>query len=222
MKPILEGIEIELGGETLELFAARAMFRRTTSTLLVADPHFGKAAAFRALGVYVPESTTDANVARLDALLEVTRARRLVFLGDFLHAKEGRHPATLDALDAWRSAHADVEMLLVRGNHDDCAGDPPGTLGIECVNGPVIEGPFAYAHKPKEVSGSYVLAGHVHPAVLLAGAGRQRARLACFWFGANVGVLPAFGEFTGLGDVSPAPGDDVWVIADDQLVQVRG
>ena len=218
---IIEGAEAVVAGETLELFAARAVFRRASGTLLVADPHFGKAAAFRAAGVYVPEATTNAAILRLDTLLPATGARRLIFLGDFLHAKEGRHPETLRVLTEWRASHRDVEMMIVRGNHDQCAGDPPETMGIACANGPVIEAPFAYAHKPGAVAGSYVLCGHVHPAVFLAGAGRQRARLPCFWFGSDVGVLPAFGEFTGVAEVSPAPGDGVWVIADDQLVEVR-
>jgi len=222
MNPMVEGTEAVIAGETLELFAARAVFRRSTSTLLVADPHFGKAAAFRAAGVFVPEATTAATLARLDALLEATSARRLIFLGDFLHAKEGRHPGTLQTLSQWRLRHSAVEMILVRGNHDECAGDPPEAMRIACVDGPVLEPPFAYAHRPREIRDAYVLAGHLHPGVVLLGAGRQRERLACFWFGSRVGVLPAFGEFTGLADVAPAPGDGVWVVADDQVVDVSG
>ena len=217
---IAEATPVMIAGETLHLFAARAVYRPSTSTLLVADLHFGKAAAFRAAGVYVPEATTDAILERLDALLQVTSARRIVFLGDLLHAKEGRHPDTLRAMMTWRSNHADVAMMLVRGNHDQCAGDPPDSMGITCLDSPVLEPPFAYAHKPRERAGSYVLCGHVHPAVLLSGAGRQRERLPCFWFGASVGVLPAFGEFTGLAEVQPATGDRVWVVADDELVAV--
>lgn len=217
---IAQATPVVIAGETLQLFAARAAYRATTSTLLVADPHFGKAAAFRAAGVYVPEATTDAILERLDSLLRLTGARRVVFLGDLLHAKEGRHPDTLHAMTTWRLKHADVDMMLVRGNHDQCAGDPPGSMGIRCVDGPVLEPPFAYAHKPAALAGAYVLAGHIHPAVLLSGAGRQWERLPCFWFGASVGVLPAFGEFTGLAEVQPEPDDSVWVVADEELVAV--
>ena len=48
----------------------------------------------------------------------------------------------------------------------------------------------------------------------------DRARLPCFWFGTSLGVLPAFGDFTGLADVDPAPSDQVWVIAGDQVMRV--
>ena len=218
----VEGTNIVVAGEAIELFAARAAYRPSNRTLLIADPHFGKAAAFRAAGVFVPEATTTAALARLEALIAATGAERIVFLGDFLHAREGRHPDTLESLARWREQHSALEMILVRGNHDQCAGDPPGHLRIDCLDGPLVEAPFVYAHRPKPSPDGYVLAGHIHPAVFLAGAGRQRERLSCFWFAGDVGVLPAFGEFTGLAEVSPAPNDRVWVIADDQLVEVRG
>jgi hypothetical protein len=34
-------------------------------------------------------------------------------------------------------------------------------------------------------------------------------------------VLPAFGEFTGLANVSPATADRVWVVAGESVVRVR-
>ena len=49
-----------------------------------------------------------------------------------------------------------------------------------------------------------------------AGAARLCRRLPCF--GAALGVLPAFGAFTGLQVVRPAPGEQVYAIADDRVV----
>ncbi len=213
---------VELRGEELVLFAERAAYRPATRTLLVADPHFGKAATFRAAGIPVPTGTTADGLARLDALIERTASRRIVFLGDFLHAREGRAAATLEALHAWRSRHAATEVLLVRGNHDRRAGDPPPELGIACADGPVVDPPFVLAHHPGESEAGYVLSGHLHPGVELAGPGRQRERLPCFWFSATSGVLPAFGDFTGLWPVTPAIGDRVFVVAGSDLVEYQG
>ena len=215
-----ESTAVDVAGERLVLLADRAVHWPAASTLVVADPHFGKPAAFRAAGVFVPRGTTVHSLGRLDALLAATGARRLVFLGDFLHAREGRHPETLAAIERWRAAHDAIVMTLVRGNHDRRAGDPTPAMRIACVDGPVREGPFALAHHPTVVAGAYVLAGHVHPGVVLAGAGRQRERLPCFWFGRDGAVLPAFGPFTGLAEIAPAPGDRVWVIAGDEVVAV--
>jgi DNA ligase-associated metallophosphoesterase len=216
---IIDGaIAIEAAGEELVLLPDRAVHWTARSTLLVADPHFGKAATFRAAGIFVPEETTAVTLARLDALIAATRARRVVFLGDFLHAREGRHPATLDSIATWRATHASVKVLLVRGNHDRRAGDPPRSLEIECTDAPHVEGPFALVHHPARVDGAYALAGHVHPGARLHGAGRERARLPCFWFGADCAVLPAFGEFTGLADVEAREGDRVWVTTGHEVI----
>jgi DNA ligase-associated metallophosphoesterase len=211
---------VELRGASFLLLPERAAFREGAGTLLVADAHFGKGATFRAAGIPVPRGTTLHGLARLDAALDRTGARRVVFLGDFLHAREGRAPATLAALGAWRRRHAGVEMLVVRGNHDRHAGDPPPALGFACVDAPVVEPPFVLAHHPGTSDAGYVLAGHLHPGVELAGPARQRERLPCFWLGAAGAVLPAFGDFTGLAAVTPAAGDRVFVVAGSEVVRV--
>ena len=212
--------QVTIAGELLELCPERAIYWPRRRMLLVADPHFGKASAFRALGVNVPRGTTAEELLRLDRLLHAHQVETLAFLGDFLHAREGRNDATFVALAEWRSSHEDVAMQIVRGNHDRRAGDPPGMAGIKCVDGPHMVMPFALAHHPVAIPGSYVLAGHLHPCATLVGAGRQRERLPCFWFSTGVGVLPAYGDFTGCAEV-PAGGDDtVWVVAEDSVMQV--
>jgi len=209
-----------VAGEELQLLPERAAFWTRERTLLVADPHFGKAAAFRAGGVPVPRGTTTENLRRLDAALRRTAARRIVFLVDFLHAREGRAPETLRVLNQWRATRANIDMLLVRGNHDARAGDPPTELAIRCETGPITESPFVFAHHPTTSSDGYVLCGHIHPGVRLHGAGRQFEHLPCFWFGPETAVLPAFGEFTGLAGVDVREGDRVWVVAGDEVIDV--
>jgi DNA ligase-associated metallophosphoesterase len=210
----------DVAGERILLCAERGVYWHARRMLLVADPHFGKAASFRALGVRVPRGTTIGTLGRLDALIARLAPARVVFLGDFLHAREGRNAETFAALAAWRASHPSIEMQLVRGNHDRRAGDPPNEVGIECVDGPIEDGPFALAHHPRDVPGSYVLAGHVHPCVVLLGAARQRERLPCFHFGERVGVLPSFGEFTGCAEIEPNERDRVWVVAEGRVVSV--
>ena len=207
-------------GEDLLLLPERALYWRRTRTLLVADPHFGKAAAFRSAGIPVPAGTTEGTLARLDATLARTGASRLVFLGDFLHARQGRSAATLAALGTWRERHDALDVVLVRGNHDRRAGDPPAGLRIGCIDAPMIDAPLGFVHHPGEVPGAYALAGHLHPGATMIGRGRQRMRLPCFWFGAQWAVLPAFGEFTGLATIDPSPGDQVFVIAGDAVHDV--
>jgi DNA ligase-associated metallophosphoesterase len=211
----VEAPEIAVGGARLRLLPERAALLIDLATLLVADAHIGKAVSFRRLGVPVPQGTTSETLARLSALIDSTGARRVVFLGDLLHSARSRAPATVAAVQSWRARHAAVELTLVRGNHDRHAGDPPADWGIETVAGPLrlagLDG-LALAHHPEPMPGAYVIAGHVHPAVRL-GRGIDSLRLPCFHFGAAVGVLPAFGAFTGMYVVRPAPGERFFVVA---------
>lgn len=211
---------IRVSGEELTLLPERAVWWSDKRTLFVADPHFGKAATFRALGVPVPRGTTTGTLARLDAIIGRHAPGRLIFLGDFLHAAEGRDPETLRVLNEWRRRHAGLEMILVRGNHDARAGDPPRELELRCVTGPYADAPFVLDHHPRRAEGAYVLCGHIHPAVTLTGIGRQHSRLPCFWFGKDIGVLPAFGEFTGVAEADVQVGDQVFVVADNAVIAV--
>jgi DNA ligase-associated metallophosphoesterase len=214
-------ITTNLAGEQLVLLPERALYWPRRAMLIVADLHWGKAATFRAAGIPIPEGGTGDDLARLDQALRRAGARRLMLLGDLLHARSGRADALLAQIAAWRARWPDLEVTLVRGNHDRGAGDPPSEWRFTCVNEPFPVAPFVFRHHPHDSSDGYVLAGHLHPAVQLRGAGRQHMRLACFWFGAHLGILPAFGSFTGISVVSPAVDDRVFAIPGDQVVAIQ-
>ncbi|MDH0301725.1 MULTISPECIES: ligase-associated DNA damage response endonuclease PdeM [unclassified Pseudomonas] len=211
---------VHVAGTELWLLAAKAVWWPARQTLLVADIHLGKAASYRALGQPVPSGTTASNLQRLDALLQVFTCQRLIFLGDFLHSAKGRTQRTLATLAEWRSRHPGLAITLVRGNHDRHAGDPPAALGIEVVSEPLLLGPFALQHEPNPHARCHVLAGHVHPAFLLRGRGRQQVRLPCFAVGEQLTLLPSFGAFTGAFTLQPAIGQRVFVTADAGIWEV--
>lgn len=209
-------------GERVHLLAAPALWWPAQRTLFVADLHLGKAATYRALGQPVPGGSTARNLARLDALIQAQAPTHLVFLGDFLHARQARTPTLLQALADWRARHADLAMTLVRGNHDDRAGDPPADLRIEVVDEPHPLGPFAACHHPQTHATHFVLAGHEHPVFRLQGAGRDSLRLPCFVQDRAQAVLPAFGEFTG-GWLAPSgPGRRFHVVGDGAVWSLPG
>ncbi|WP_028239893.1 ligase-associated DNA damage response endonuclease PdeM [Stutzerimonas azotifigens] len=207
-------LPITLAGTELWLLAGKAIFWPGQQALLIADLHLGKAAAYRRLGQPVPHGTTDDNLARLDALLAAYPARRLIVLGDFLHAPESRAPATLQRLANWRASQPQLAITLIRGNHDRRAGDPPSSLGIEVVPEPLLLGPLALQHEPRPHPTHSVLAGHLHPAFSLRGRGRQSVRLPCFCIGERLSLLPAFGAFTGSMNIEPAGGQRIYLVGE--------
>ncbi len=209
-----------VAGERLVLLAERAAWWPAARTLFVADFHLGKAASFRSAGIALPAGTTTENLERLECALAGRDVAHLVILGDFLHSAQARAEATLARFAAWRHSRRDLAITLVRGNHDDRAGDPPGEWGMRCVDPGEALGPFALVHEPAPAAGGYALAGHIHPAVRLSERGEQSLRLPCFWFGKRVGVLPSFGAFTGSALVRPRAGDRVFVVAGDEVVAV--
>jgi len=215
-------MHIEYAGESWQLLAQRSMLRVAQRQLVVADAHFGKAAAFRARGVPVPSGTTLENLARLSQLIDATGARAIVFLGDLFHARESHAPDTLAQWRAWRARHAALDLILVEGNHDRAAGAVPADLAVREVVAPWRDGALAFCHEPRRIDGAYVLAGHQHPCVRLYGAAGDTVRLPCFWLRDRLAVLPAFGEFTGGAQIAREPGDRVIAVAEETLIEIPG
>jgi uncharacterized protein len=216
-------ITIETAGESFLLLPERAVFWDRSRTLLIADPHFGKAQTFRSAGIPAPETSHHADLQLLSQLIKRHDANTLIVLGDLLHARSGVRSTVLNALSAWRASHPDLDITLVRGNHDRSAGDPPSTLGIRCIDPGEPLGPFRLHHEPPtQTQDGYALCGHIHPGFQLGGRGRlgskTSARFPAFIFGSSRAILPAFGRLTGLATVPPEQGDRVCIIAGEEVI----
>jgi DNA ligase-associated metallophosphoesterase len=211
---------LQLAGADLVALPQRALHWPAEGALIVADLHLGKAAAFRSLGVPVPETLTEECLGRLSEAIAATGARRIYLLGDLVHAKRGYAPGTCAAFRAWRAAHDALDLVLVRGNHDRRSGDPPADWRVTSVEGPVAAGGFVLDHHPGEADAAYRLCGHLHPGVRLRGPGGDAARLPCLWLRRHEAVLPAFGPFTGLKDIRPGRDDRVLVFTDGTVAEV--
>ena len=206
-----EEFTLEIAGSKVLLLGDKALYWPQKQILCVADAHFGKASAYRALGQPVPRGTTAANLARLDRLLARYSANKLIFLGDFLHGPKSHSSATLLAIREWRQSHGKLACMLIRGNHDLRAGDPPADIDIQIVDEPLLLAPFALRHTPAVHAGYHVIAGHSHPVFQLQGKGRQRLRLPCFYCTDEITVLPSFGDFTGGYCVDAEPGCRIFI-----------
>jgi DNA ligase-associated metallophosphoesterase len=216
-------VPIELGGEAVLLLPQKAVYWPAQGMLVIADIHFGKAAAFRSLGIPVPRGTTTENLTQLDDLVTATGAGHVLFLGDFLHAKAAHAASTQAAMLAWRDRRRELTLTLVRGNHDAHAGDPAAALAIDLVDEPYTVGPFAFCHHPDVTTldgQAYVMAGHVHPAFVLA-TRFDSLRLPCFLVGPRRMILPSFGAFTGGYTVKPGLGERVFVTSGEAVHGVR-
>ena len=213
-------VTLEIRGQTLILLPEKAVFLPESDTLLVADAHIGRAANVHQPGRPVPVGTTDETLTVLTGLVRRLDVKRVVFLGDFLHSARSAGGAALATLTRWRELHGAVEMTLVRANDDERTGDPPLALDIQAFIEPLMQRGLALCHHPQPIDGAFVLAGHLHPCVSIGGRAHDWQRLPCFWFSERVGVLPAFGAFTGMQAVRVRRGERAFAAAADRVVEL--
>lgn len=208
--------EVSIAGESLVLHPHRALYWPRCRWMVVSDLHLGKAAHLRKAGLALPEGSDTRTLERLDGLLTVFAPERLIILGDLFHSSHNR---------AWTPfaewcVHQRTSIHLVPGNHDILADRRYSEAGIHLCDESVEEGPFIFTHDAKGTRGGYVIGGHLHPGVLLKGAGRQRLMLPCFLFGERQAVLPAFGLTTGLLGMAPAASERVFAITERSVIDV--
>lgn len=213
-------IEIEFAAETWELLPEKAIFSPRRRSLIVADVHIGKGAMFRALGVPVPVGSSSKDLSRLSSLIEITGARRLVILGDFFHARTGRDDALHAAIAAWRRSHAEVRMLLVRGNHDRSAGRVLDEWGIEEVEERYDDDGLLLCHTPHAAPTRPMLCGHVHPVFAMTDYDGSTVRTPCFVVEQRMLMLPSFGTLTGGHRIDADENRRIFLIAGSRVVAV--
>lgn len=224
--------DVDLAGQRLRLCPERAVGWQTGAgdrggTLLIADPHLAKADLFRRRGIPVPHAAAEADLDRLSALIARTAADRLIVLGDLLHSRPEPGDATVETVTDWRERHRELDMVLVRGNHDRHAGPPLEKWRIRGYDEPCVldDLPFVLRHHPADDDRGPVLCGHVHPAVTpRAGTREASVRMPCFHWERGVAegrlTLPAFGGFTGTHRVRPAEGDRVFAVAETSVLEL--
>jgi DNA ligase-associated metallophosphoesterase len=213
--------QIRIESEQFYLLPERAMFWPDRRMVIVTDLHLGRTIPTRGDQDETAADTTRTELIRLSDLLQRTGAAHLLILGDLIHSRAPGREEALAAFAAWRAAHPMPTLTLIRGNHDRQGGDPPDSWAVRCEDEPLTLGPFAFQHYPRSASAGYVVAGHLHPAVVLAGPRRRRLRFPCFWFGHDMALLPAFGRGLRTSVIRAQPGDRVFVVSDDAVLAVR-
>ena len=217
-------LSLEILGETMLLHPDRAVIWPRRRTAIVADTHFGKSAVFRRHGVPVPSGSDAHDRERLSRLLHCTRARRLIILGDFVHAPLDAASDEARDWEAWSAQLHDIEIVVIAGNHDRhrSGGWRPA---VRWHDDELIEAPFRFTHDADGSSGRngglFTLSGHIHPTARIRGLRKRAATVPIFWRREAGLVLPSFGVFTGGHVVSPADGDSIYAAGPESVVRFR-
>jgi DNA ligase-associated metallophosphoesterase len=204
---------------SFELLSQKALHWPSEKILLIADLHLGKVNHYRKAGYPVPTKANDENTSLLIDLLNRYKPARMIFLGDLFHSHYNEEWEVLGQVIRHFSG---TSFELVMGNHDIMSTLQYDRHGVKVHPEMLQIGNLLLTHEPMEVSppDAYNLSGHIHPGARLFGKGRQALLLPCFYFGRKRGILPAFGSFTGLYPVRVAKGDNVFVIAEGEVIEV--
>jgi len=218
---IAGGCEVRIGGQRIVLMPQRCALWVEAATLILADLHLGKLETIAASGAPMPRGLLEAELARLVSAAQQSGARRVLVLGDFLHARIGATELVCDAFAAARETMG-VSVEVVPGNHDRGLERVADRCGVRVLSEVVNEGPFVFTHdamtlEGKARGGRVMWAGHEHPAVVLRRKS-ERIKLPAFVVDQGEVILPAFCTFTGgvvgrgVGRVF-AVGGEVWEVA---------
>ncbi|MCL6267017.1 ligase-associated DNA damage response endonuclease PdeM [Flagellimonas sp. 2012CJ39-3] len=191
------------------------MFWEEKSMLLISDVHLGKVAHFRKFGAAVPRKAIHKNYVLLDQIVSEFSPFQICFLGDLFHSTLNKE---WNLFENW-VAKTPAEIVLVSGNHDIISPHKFEDIGVPIFQELILEN-FLLTHHPEQRENYFNLCGHIHPAIKLRGEGRQTLRLACFFKTKNQLIFPAFGEFTGTYTLKPKKGDEIYVIVEDEVVQI--
>jgi DNA ligase-associated metallophosphoesterase len=208
-----------IGKFSFELLSQKALYWPSEKILLVADLHLGKVNHYRKAGYPVPTRANDENTSILIDLLNHYKPQRMIFLGDLFHS---HYNEEWEVLGQVIRHFTTTSFELVMGNHDIMSTLQYDRHNVKVHKEELRIGDLLLTHAPLEepVEGAYNLAGHIHPGARLLGKGRQALLLSCFYFGKHQGILPAYGSFTGLYPVKVTKGDQVYVIAEGEVIEV--
>lgn len=209
-------VEHTINDVTFHLLPEKAFYLPDFNWLIISDFHLGKVAHFRKNGIGIPKQASTQNFDAFQRLMDHYQPNKIIFLGDLFHSE---HNESWSNFTNILCNYDNCEAILVKGNHD--------ILPLEYYDKfQVVESlllnNILFTHEPLDVLNEevYNICGHIHPGIRLRGQGRQSIKLPCFYFGKYLAMMPAFGVFTGTHTIKPFKGDEVYVVADEEVIKI--
>jgi uncharacterized protein len=171
--------------------------------LVIGDLHLGIEYEFAQQGVTIPTQTKKVQ-SRIDKLIEQTKAKHLIFIGDVRHKIPLPSKQEQQELPGFFNHFLrSVEVSVVKGNHDGGIESLlPKKVNVYSSSGFVI-GNICLTHgQAHPVEGSYdtIVIGHLHPNIEFFSEGIRMSEAV--WMKTTIGekkliVMPAFNHLLG-------------------------
>lgn len=208
--------EIVIYDNHFYLHKTGAIFWKEKNTLLLADIHLGKVGHFRKSGIPVPRKVEGVFYDKISKLKNSLNFSQIIFLGDLFHSSLNNEWLLFEN---WVKKSV-LKIILIKGNHDIIPKLKFQQVGIKTYNDLKIE-KFLFTHHPKKINDHFVFSGHIHPGVRLAGKGKQIMKFPCFIYNKDQIILPSFGGFTGMYLPKIKNDDQVFVITNKEVIEVK-
>ena len=194
------------------VFYENSLFIEEMKILVVADLHIGYEQSLESSGYFIPKSQYDKIKENLIKLIEKFKPEKLLINGDVKHefgsSLNQEWNETLDLLDTLQGK---VEIIVVRGNHDNYLIPILKKRNIKFLNYLAL-GDYFFEHGhveyeiPKNVK--VIIVAHEHPAVVI----KERIgkyKFKCFLKGKYLDktliVLPAFSPIMPGTEINKVP-----------------
>ncbi len=164
-------------------------------TLILADLHLGYAWAQRRRGGLGPV-VEGGSQQRLWQLVDSLRPRRVVLLGDIVHAPRPSPDERATIQQTLQGLADRAELICVMGNHDRAfPSDFPAFPAVSEWRSPGVLALHGDRLPAGPEPGVATVVGHFHPAIRIKTASGASHRLKAFLQGGELVVLPAFSPF---------------------------
>ncbi|TAD82788.1 MAG: ligase-associated DNA damage response endonuclease PdeM [Bacteroidetes bacterium] len=210
-------------GANLVLSPQRLMYWEAQKMLIVSDLHLGKTGHFRKHGLAVPTAVFKEDLHRLWQSIGFFKPSTLLMVGDFVHSHANLE---LEVFARWRAEWPNLNITLVKGNHDILHPSWYVAQQITVVPYLLLDG-LLFVHDAADAAALQlphqgVVSGHLHPAVVIKSGARQQLRFPCFYFTGAHCILPAFSVFTGNASIKPKKTDTIFAILPQPANQTTG
>ncbi|MBS1495724.1 MAG: ligase-associated DNA damage response endonuclease PdeM [Bacteroidetes bacterium] len=206
---------------TFLLNADRTIYWQEEKTLILSDLHFGKSGHFRKSGIGIPQNIFKEDMQRLFAAVQFFNPLQIIIVGDFFHSDINKEA---NFFLKWRNDFEHLTIHLIRGNHDVLQKQWYQQASLILHQDIFIQNNFCFVHDINDITEKddrYCFCGHLHPGISIRGKAKQTIHLPCFYFTKKYAVLPAFGNFTGSVSIRPLKGEQVYAIAENNVIKIQ-
>lgn len=195
------------------------LFLREHSALILADIHIGYESYLKNKGIYLPQRAYSQMRSIIEEVIDITKAKSLVFLGDIKHEFGKPSPQEWVEVKDLLSflLNKGIEIHVIRGNHDNYIIAILSKFNIPLHDPCMIINNIMLIHGHKEVEIpkeiKIIIMGHEHPAVSSIDSTGSRYKFKCFLIGKiekrRLIVLPSFSPLSlGMG-INEIPKDEL-------------